>query len=158
LGEAARGGGVTEDLLTVKPTTLDELVEEFAASDPEERMQLLMDLGRQLEPMPAELKTDEHRVQGCQSGLWLVIRLEPGTPRTVRLIADSDSQIVRGLVAVLSMLCSGRTPCEVAALDLEGTFERLGLKKYLSPNRANGFYATVRRIRDWVKLHETAAR
>jgi len=140
----------------VKPTTLDELVADFAASDPEERMQLLMDLGRQLEPMPAELKTDEHRVQGCQSRLWLVIRLEPGTPRTVRLIADSDSQIVRGLVAMLSMLCAGRTPREVAALDLEGTFERLGLKKYLSPNHANGFYATVRRIRDWVKLHEAA--
>ena len=140
----------------MKPTTPDELMEEFAVSDPEERMQLLMDLGRQLEPMPAELKTDKHRVQGCQSRLWLVIGLDPGTSRTVKLIADSDSQIVRGLVAVLSMLCAGRTPSELAALELEGTFERLGLKKYLSPNHANGFYATVRRIRDWVKLHEAA--
>jgi cysteine desulfuration protein SufE len=116
-----------------------------------------MDFGRQLEPMPAELKTDEHRVQGCQSRLWLVLGFELGSPPTVQLVADSDSQIVRGLVAILAMLCSGRTPREVAALDLEGTFERLGLKKYLSPNRANGFHAAVRRIRDWVKLHETAA-
>jgi cysteine desulfuration protein SufE len=142
----------------VKPITLDELTEEFAALNPEERMQLVMDFGRQLEPMPAELRTEEHRVQGCQSRLWLVVGFEPGPPRTVRLVADSDSQIVRGLVAIVAMLCSGRTPREVAALDLEGTFERLGLKKYLSPNRANGFYATVRRIRDWVKLYEAAAR
>jgi sulfur transfer protein SufE len=95
-------------------------------------------------------------VQGCQSRLWLLLEIELGSPPTVRVIADSDSQIVKGLVAVLSMLCAGRTPSELAALDLEGTFERLGLKKYLSPNRANGFYATVRRIRDWVKLQEAA--
>jgi cysteine desulfuration protein SufE len=134
--------------------TPEELIEEFEdLGSWEERYGQIIDLGRELEDMPAELKTEETRVQGCISQVWLVMNVQAGTPPVIHFMADSDSQIVRGLVAILVMLCSGRSPQEVLALDLEGTFERLELRRHLSRSRANGLHSMIKRMRRLAAEH-----
>ena len=94
----------------MKTATLDELVEDFEFLDAwEDRYRYIIELGDELEKIPETLKTEQNRVLGCVSNVWLVLNVEPGDPPRIRFIADSDSQIVRGLVAILLMLCSGRT-------------------------------------------------
>jgi cysteine desulfuration protein SufE len=132
----------------VRTTTLDELLEDFAfLEDWEDRYRYIIELGDELEPLPPELKIEEFRVQGCVSNVWLVSELQPGDPPRIRFRADSDSQIVRGLVAILLMLCSGRSPSEICALDLDHVFDRLELRKHLSRSRSNGFHSMIQRIR-----------
>lgn len=132
----------------VKTATLDELVEDFEFLDAwEDRYRYIIELGDGLEQMPEGLKTEENRVQGCVSNVWLVLQVEPSDPPRIRFIADSDSQIVRGLVAILLMLCSGRTAEEIQALDIESFFERLELGKHLSRSRSNGLHSMIKRLR-----------
>lgn len=132
----------------MKTATLDELVEDFEFLDAwEDRYRYIIELGDELEQMPDSLKVEEHRVQGCVSNVWLVLDVEPGDPPRIRFIADSDSQIVRGLVSILLMLCSGRTAQEIQAMDIESIFERLELGKHLSRSRSNGLHSMIKRIR-----------
>ena len=132
----------------MKTATLDELVEDFEFLDAwEDRYRYIIELGDELEQMPDSLKVEEHRVQGCVSNVWLVLDVEPGDPPRIRFIADSDSQIVRGLVSILLMLCSGRTAQEIQALDIESIFERLEFGKHLSRSRSNGLHSMIKRIR-----------
>ena len=138
----------------MKTATVDELVEDFEFLDVwEDRYRYIIELGDGLEDMPADLKTEEHRVQGCVSNVWLVIRTEPGDPPTIHFVADSDSQIVRGLVAILLMLCSGRTAPEILAMDVESLFDRLELGKHLSRSRSNGLHSMIKRIRRLAEQH-----
>lgn len=128
------------------PRTLDELVESFALFDDwEEKYRYLIDLGQRLEPMDPVLKTDSHLVRGCTSRVWLV----PGITADGRLhfVADSDAQIVRGLIYVLATAYQGRKLSEIGKIDMAAYFEKLGLNRHLSPNRRNGFFAIVERIR-----------
>jgi cysteine desulfuration protein SufE len=132
----------------VKTATTDELLEEFEFLDTwEDRYRYIIELGDELDEMPEYLKNEENRVQGCVSNVWLVMELQPGDPPTITFQADSDSQIVRGLVAILVMLCSGRAPHEILALDVEGIFEKLELRKHLSRSRSNGLHSMIKRIR-----------
>lgn len=132
--------------------TPEELIDDFEFLDTmEERYKLIIELGNELPEFPAALQIDEFKVQGCQSQVWLVpevVRPEPSAPALVRFRADSDSQIVKGLVAILVMLLSGKTPQEILAFDLQGLFEQLELKKHLTPSRANGLNSMIRRIRE----------
>lgn len=138
----------------MKTATLDELVEDFEFLDAwEDRYKYIIELGDELEAMPAELKTEENRVLGCVSNVWLVVNTRPGDPPTIHFIADSDSQIVRGLVAILLMLCSGRTAQEILAMDVESIFERLELGKHLSRSRSNGLHSMIKRIRKLAEQH-----
>lgn len=130
----------------VKTTTLDDLIEEFEFVDSDDRTKLIIEFGDELEFMPDALKTEQHRVQGCISNVWLVMAPPSGDPPVIQFMADSDSQIVRGLVAILVMLCSGRTGAEILELDIKQVFERLNLKRYISRARSNGFYSMVKRI------------
>lgn len=145
----------------VKPATLDEIVEDFAFLDAwEDRYRYIIELGDDLEALPDDLKTEEHRVQGCVSNVWLVMRVEagpPGEPSRIRFLADSDSQIVRGLVSILVTLCSGRTAQEIQALDIESIFERLELGKHLSRSRSNGLHSMIKRIRRLAEEQAEAA-
>lgn len=145
----------------VKPGTLDEIVEDFAFLDAwEDRYRYIIELGDELEALPDRLKTEEHRVQGCVSNVWLVLRVEPGEsgePPRIRFLADSDSQIVRGLVAILVSLCSGRTAQEIQVLDIESIFERLELGKHLSRSRSNGLHSMIKRIRRLAEEQAEAA-
>jgi len=126
------------------------IAEEFAFfGDWTERYQYLIDLGRKLPPFPEALKTEEHKVQGCQSQVWLVAS---GDAQRLDFQAISDSAIVSGLIALLLRVYSGRSVQEV--LDTEPRYiEAIGLAKHLSPTRSNGLAAMLQTI----KAHARAA-
>jgi cysteine desulfuration protein SufE len=120
------------------------IADEFSFfSDWTERYQYLIDLGRKLPPFPEEWKTEAHKVQGCQSQVWLVA---DGDSAQLRFRAISDSAIVSGLIALLLRVYSGRGARDI--LDTEPTFiEAIGLAKHLSPTRSNGLAAMLETIR-----------
>ena len=123
---------------------LDELKEHFELLDGwEERYRYLIDLGRALPPMDAALKNDVTKVDGCMSQVWLSAHLEDGV---LRLSADSDAAIVRGLIAVLMAAYDRQAPADILANDVGPTFDALGLGQHVSMNRRNGFFAMVGRI------------
>jgi len=124
--------------------TIDAIVAEFSAlTDWEDRYKRIIALARDLPPMPDELKTDERKVRGCSSTVWL--HAERDGDR-VTYLADSDAVLVRGLVALLLKVYSGQRAEEILAT--QPTFiERIGLNQNLSPNRANGLTAMVTQIR-----------
>ena len=126
----------------------EAIAEEFSFfSDWTERYQYLIDLGRKLPPLPAAERTDANKVRGCMSQVWLAATPVAGPPPRMELRGDSDAHIVKGLIAVLFRLYAGRTPREIAGLDVQSLFERMGLENHITMNRRNGFYAMVERIR-----------
>ena len=128
--------------------TIDELLETFdSLEDWDERCDYLIDLGFDLPEFPQQGKTEENRVRGCQSNVWLVAEVRENGRPTIQISADSDSMIVRGLIAVLLTIFSGRTPEEILETDVRTIFERLGLDRHLSSTRRNGLYGMVNRIR-----------
>lgn len=126
--------------------TLDALAETFdLLGDWEERYRHVIDLGRDLEPLAESERTEANRVRGCASQVWLTTRVLPDGRLEFR--GDSDAHIVRGLIAILLSLYSGRTPAEVSGFDAREAVSRLGLSEALSAQRANGLSAMVERIR-----------
>jgi len=131
---------------------VQEVIDNFSFLDDwEDRFRYLIDLGRKLAPMDEALKTEETKVRGCTSQVWIVSRVDAGTepegPPTLHFIADSDAHIVKGLIAVLMAIYDGRTPQEILAVDIRDAIGRLGFQQHLSPNRANGLFSMVERIR-----------
>lgn len=127
--------------------TLDELVETFEfIEDWEERYRILIDLGRKLPDFPDDQKIERNRVEGCTSNVWLISERDDDGER-LHFRADSDAFIVKGLIALVLMAYSGRRPEEIRDTDITHIFQRLGLENNLSPNRRDGFYAMVARIR-----------
>ena len=129
--------------------SIDEIVSNFELLDDwEERYRYLIELGRQMEPLPDEAHTDAYKVRGCASQVWLVTKLEPADGRPVmHLVGDSDAHIVRGLVALLISLYRGKTPSEALSTDALALFKGLGLSEHLTPQRSNGVRSMVERIR-----------
>lgn len=126
--------------------TLDDLAAEFdVLGDWEERYRYVIDLGRELAPLSEAERGDANKVRGCASQVWLVT--EPQADRSLRFRGDSDAHIVRGLIAVLLRLYSGRPPEEILAFDAKAAFEKLGLAGALSAQRSNGLASMVTRIR-----------
>ncbi|MDE2257912.1 MAG: SufE family protein [Xanthomonadaceae bacterium] len=127
-------------------TAQDAIIGEFAFfGDWTERYQYLIDLGRKLAPLPEELKTDAHKVSGCQSQVWLV---PGGDAQRLTFQAISDSAIVSGLIALLLRVYSGRSAQEI--IDTPPRFvEAIGLAQHLSPTRSNGLAAMLARIKDY---------
>ena len=122
----------------------DAIVEEFGDfGDWAERDQYLIDLGRKLPPLADALRTDEHKVSGCQSQVWIVPH---GDASGLAFEAISDSSIVSGLIALLLRVYSGRPATEILATEPQFV-QALGLKQHLSPTRSNGLAAMVTRIR-----------
>ena len=123
----------------------EELVERFSIFDDwEERYAYLMELGKKLPPYPESARDEDHRVRGCVSKVWLTHEQRGDT---IHFEADSDAFIVKGLVAVLLMLYSDKTPAQILAVPIEDTFAELGLRSHLTPSRRNGFFSMVERIR-----------
>ncbi|MEM9366749.1 MAG: SufE family protein [Planctomycetota bacterium] len=128
--------------------TIEELYEEFEdLPDWDERCDYLIDLGFNLPQLPAEAKTEANRVHGCQSNVWLTAELTRSQPPTVTFLANSDAIIVNGLIAVLTALYSGKTPEAIISIDAQDVFRKLGLERHLSPQRRNGLYSMVDRVR-----------
>ncbi len=127
---------------------LDSLVEDFGfLEDWEDRYRYVIELGKQLPPLPEAEKSDANKVTGCASQVWLVSEAEPNPDPVLRFRGDSDAHIVRGLIAILLKLYSGRPAREVAATDAEAFFARLGLRDHLTAQRSNGLKSMVERIR-----------
>lgn len=126
---------------------IEDILENFEFLDEwEDRYRFVIDLGRQLPEFPESARTEENRVRGCTSKVWLVSKLQ-GDPPVLKLWGDSDAHIVRGLVYILLSLYSGKTPDEALKIDAKGMLSKLGLEGHLSPMRTNGLYAMVERIR-----------
>ena len=126
--------------------TLAELVEEFdLLGDWEGRIEYVIELGKDLAPLPDADRIDVNKVPGCAAQVWLAVRREDGR---LRFLADSDSALSKGNNALLLRLYSDRTPSEILAFDARAALDRLGLPSALTRQRANGLNAMVGRIRE----------
>jgi cysteine desulfuration protein SufE len=131
-------------------TTIDEIIDNFALLDDwDDRYRYVIELGRTLEPLPEHARTDRNKVQGCASQVWLTssARANGESGPVMSFVGDSDALIVRGLIAILLALYSGRPAREILGTDAVALFERLGLREHLTPQRSNGFRSMVERMR-----------
>lgn len=128
--------------------SIQQIFDDFAFLDEwEDRYRYLIELGGDLPPFPEESRDESHRVRGCVSQVWLVSARGDGPDPILSFQGDSDAHIVRGLVAIMIALFSGRKSSEILATDAEATLRSLGLDEHLTPQRANGLRAMVQRIR-----------
>jgi cysteine desulfuration protein SufE len=124
---------------------IDALVDEFDfLGDWEERYRYLIEMGQALPGLPEAERTDDTRVKGCVSQVWMVI--DDGPDHALELRGDSDAHIVKGLVALLSRLYDGRSPQEALSIDPKEVLGRIGLAEHLSPQRSNGLASMIKRI------------
>lgn len=131
---------------------IEELVDNFALFDDwEERYGYLIEVGKSLPPMEDALKTSHTLVRGCMSQVWMVISWD--SEKRLVIMADSDAQIVRGLIFVLIAIFSGRKKDEIEKINVAAVFQKLGLDQHLSPNRRNGFFSMVEKIREFTCRH-----
>jgi cysteine desulfuration protein SufE len=129
--------------------TIDEIRDNFALLDEwDDRYRYVIELGRTLKPMPEAEHSAANKVQGCVSQVWLSKQIDrsSGEP-SLNYLGDSDAHIVRGLVAILLTLYSGRTPQHILATDALAIFDEFGFREHLTPQRSNGLRAMVERIR-----------
>ena len=140
--------------------TFDAIRSDFALLDEwEDRYRYLIELGRGLAPFPEALRTDANKVRGCVSQVWLASSTHSGPANgapALEFVGDSDAHIVRGLIAILFAMYQGRTPDEILAVDARAGFAELGLAEHLTPQRSNGFFSMVERIRRDARALATA--
>ena len=135
---------------------LEKLISNFELLDDwEERYSYLIDLGKKLASLTEAEKSESNRVHGCQAMVWMVLEPDADRPGALRLRADSDAFIVRGLIAVLQLIFNGHTPEEILTTDAKSTLGQLGLDQHLSPTRKNGLFAMVERIRTLARAWKT---
>ena len=126
--------------------TLEKIISDFEFIEEwEDRYRYVIELGDQLKPYPEELKTPETKVQGCVSQVWLTSELKNEENKII-LSGDSDAHIVRGLMAIVFAIFSGKSPEEILKIDVQSIFKTLGLNEHISPQRSNGLNAMVKRI------------
>lgn len=141
--------GRTITISGLMSTTIDTIYDDFAFLDDwEERYRYIIDLGNGLEPYPEAARDEAHRVRGCVSQVWLHTERGDGDDPVLTFRGDSDAHIVRGLVAIMMLLFSGRRASEILAIDAENVMRKLGLDEHLTPQRANGLRSMVQRIRN----------
>lgn len=125
--------------------TSDDILDTLGFFDSwEDRYKYIIDLGKELPPLPEELRTDDRLVRGCQSQVWIDTQLDDGQ---LQLAVDSDAFIVKGLLAVVLAAYNNKTPAEILAFDIDAYLDRLDLLRHLSPTRGNGIRAMIQRIR-----------
>ncbi len=124
-----------------------EIIENFELlGDWDQRYQYLVEIGEQLPALPTDVKTDANRVMECMSIVHVVADPDPDRPGHLLFRGDCDTAIIKGVVALLVGLFSGKTPADIERLDLEGLFKGLRLDEHLSPNRHVGVYAIVNKM------------
>jgi cysteine desulfuration protein SufE len=127
-----------------------EIIDNFEVLDDwDDRYRYLIELGRELPPLAPAAHNDANKVQGCASQVWLETDVRPNGADgpVLNFLGDSDAHLVRGLIAVLFAIFSGRTAKDIVAVDAIALFERMGLREHLTPQRSNGFRSMVERIR-----------
>mgnify|MGYP006293425301 FL=1 len=136
--------------MTAQLPTIDEIIESFELLDDwEERYAYVIELGRMLPPLADDARTEANRVQGCVSQVWLNTRVADGAPDdpVLEFEGDSDALIVKGLVAIMIALNSGRPASEICRTDVEAVLDRIKLREHLTPQRSNGLAALVKRMK-----------
>jgi len=140
-------------------TSLDEIVEVFELlGDWDQRYQFLMELGEELPPMPDALKTDDNKVKGCMSQVWVSPYPDETDSQRWHFHADCDTAIIKGVLAVLVKLVDGKTADQISALDIDEIFDRLQLYDHLSPNRHVGVYAIVTLMKQLIETAQSDTR
>ncbi len=130
---------------------IDEILENFSLLDQwDDRYRYVIELGRTLATLPDADHVEANKVRGCASQVWLVTHVAPNgaSGPTLTFEGDSDAHIVRGLIAILFALYSGKPAKDILATDAIVLFDRLGLRENLTPQRSNGLHAMVERIRN----------
>jgi cysteine desulfuration protein SufE len=131
-------------------TAIDEIVENFTLLDQwDDRYRYVIELGRTLPPLPESAYTDANKVRGCASQVWLLTHVKPDGAAGPALTfdGDSDAHIVRGLIAIVIALYSGKRAKEILDIDALALFDRIGLREGLTPQRSNGLRSMIERIR-----------
>ena len=131
-------------------SAIDDIIENFELLDQwDDRYRYVIELGRTLPPLAVAAHSEANKVRGCASQVWLITHVKPdgAAGPTLTFEGDSDAHIVRGLVAILFALYSGKRAQEILEIDPEALFSRLGLRENLTPQRSNGLRAMVDRIR-----------
>lgn len=139
---------------------IEDIIENFSLLDDwDDRYRYLIELGRELPPLGDAAHNDANKVQGCASQVWLQTTVRPDGPGgpVLSFEGDSDAHLVRGLIAVLFAIYSGKSAKDILAIDAVGLFEQLGLREHLTPQRSNGFRSMVERIRSDARAALTAA-
>jgi len=127
---------------------IQDIVDTFDLfADWDQRYQYLVELGERLSPMAEADKTEDNRVQECMSLVHVVAREEPGLPGRLAYSGDCDTAIIKGVVALLVDLFSGKTSRQIAEMDVDALFQGLHLEENLSPNRHVGVYAIVHKMK-----------
>jgi cysteine desulfuration protein SufE len=128
---------------------IDDIIGNFSVLDDwDDRYRYLIELGRELPPLSEAAHNDANKVQGCASQVWLDTTVRPngaGGP-VLTFVGDSDAHIVRGLIAILFAIYSGKSAKDILATDAIRLFENMGLREHLTPQRSNGFRSMVNRI------------
>jgi cysteine desulfuration protein SufE len=130
-------------------SSIEEIIENFDLLEEwDDRYRYLIELGRTLPPLPEDARNDANKVRGCASQVWLATSVKPNgsTGPVLSFVGDSDAHIVRGLIAVLFALYSGKGAKDILSTDAIKLFEKLGLRDHLTPQRSNGFRSMVDRI------------
>ena len=134
-------------VLTSMANALADIIDDFALiEDWDERYRYLIELGRALQPLPDNLRTEANKVRGCASQVW--IATETSNDNALVIQGDSDAHIVKGLVKLTLAIFDGLEPAVVLQTDASAIFGQLGLSQHLTPQRSNGVRAMVQRIRD----------
>lgn len=129
------------------PPTTEELFETFEdLQEWDERYDFIIDLGRALPEMPAEFQNADHIVEGCMSTVWMRATADDKN-RIMTVLADSDSIIVKGLIVLLLAFYQNKTAAEIADSDVSNYLKKLGLNQHLSPQRRNGLFSMIKRLK-----------
>ncbi len=139
-------------------TTIEAILDDFAFLDDwEDRYRYVIELGRSLEPLPEEARSPANKVEGCVSQVWLETRSTGDGDPVIEFRGDSDAHIVRGLIAILFALYSGKRASDILSTDANEVFARLGLREHLTPQRSNGLTAMIERMRAEARTRSTVS-
>ena len=133
---------------------LSDILEEYQLVDAEDRYRLLIDLGRQLEPMPDALKTDATKVRGCSASVWVYPTAREGR---LHSLADSNAAITKGIVALILAAVQGKPAAEVAEMDIHEALAPFELRKHLSANRTQGVPNMIALVKSTAERYAAAA-
>ncbi|MGN6849135.1 MAG: SufE family protein [Sphingomicrobium sp.] len=133
---------------------LSEILEEYQLLDGEDRYRLLIDLGRQLEPMPDVLKTDATKVRGCSASVWVYPTLDNGR---LHFLADSNAAITKGIVALILSAVQDKPASEVARIDVAEELAPFELRKHLSANRTQGVPNMIALVKETAERYAATA-
>ena len=129
---------------------LEELIDNFAFFDCwEDKYQYVIDLGRQLEPLDESFKTEQWKVKGCLSQVWVVPHFNN---KTIHFCGDSDAILVKGIIAIVLLIYNDKTTDEIKTVDVMKIFAKLGLEENLTPSRRNGMMSMVAKIKEYAAM------